>query len=68
MKMTLVQRELWQHVTGEAILSASATPEEQERFRNKESKALATIALGVEPEHQIHILDCEKASEAWEAL
>lgn len=34
----------------------------------KENKALATIALGVEPEHQIHILDCEKAFDAWEAL
>lgn len=64
MKITLVQRELWQHVTGEAILSA--TLEEQERFKNKENKALATIALG--GEHQIHILDCEKASEAWKAL
>lgn len=68
MKMTLVQRELWQHITGEASLPVDHTPEEGERFKNKENKALATIALGVEPEHQIHILDCEKASDAWEAL
>lgn len=68
MKMTLVQKELWQHVTDEASLPVDHTPEEEERFKNKENKALATIALGVEPEHQIHILDCEKASDAWEAL
>jgi len=52
----------------EATLPENHTPVEKERFKNKESKALATIALGVEPEHQIHILDCEKASDAWEAL
>jgi len=68
MKMMLVQRELWQHVTGEATLPADHTPQEAERFNNKENKALATIALGVEPEHQIHILDCDKASDAWESL
>lgn len=68
MRMTLIQRELWQHVTGDATLSVNHTPEEEERFKNKENKALATIALGVEPEHQIHIQDCEKASDAWEAL
>lgn len=68
MKMTLVQRELWQHVTGEAITPDNRIPEAEERFKNKEHKALATIALSVEPEHQIHILDCEKASDAWEAL
>lgn len=64
MRMTLMQRKLWQHVTDEAILSENHTPEEQERFRNRESKALATIALGVEQEHQIHLLDCEKAFDA----
>lgn len=68
MKMTLIQRELWQHVTGEATLSENYTSEEEERFKNKESKALATIALDVEPGHQVHILDCAKASDAWEAL
>ncbi|XP_018378496.1 PREDICTED: uncharacterized protein LOC108771089 isoform X2 [Trachymyrmex cornetzi] len=68
MKMTLIQRELWKHITGEAVLPAEPTPEEEERFKNKENKALATIALGVEPEHQIHIPDCDKASDAWEAL
>lgn len=59
---------MWQHVTGEAILPDNHTPEEEERFKIKENKALATIALGVDPEHQIHILDCDKASDAWEAL
>lgn len=50
----------WSKLTGKS--------EEEERFKNKESKALATIALGIEPEHQVHILDCTKASDAWEAL
>lgn len=68
MKMTLVQKELWQHVTGEAVLPDNHTQEEGECFRNKENKALATIAFDVDPEHQIHILDCNKASDACEAL
>jgi len=55
MKMILVQRELWQHVIGEAILPADHTPQEEKHFNNKENKALKTIVLGVEPEHQIHI-------------
>ncbi|XP_036144285.1 uncharacterized protein LOC118646102 [Monomorium pharaonis] len=66
--MILVQRELWQHVTGEATLPENSSLKEQKRFKNKENKTLATIALGVDPEHQIHILDCEKASDAWDAL
>lgn len=65
--MTLVQRELWRHVTGKAILPVDHTPEER-RFKIKENIALATIALHVEPEHQIHILDCDKTSNAWNAL
>lgn len=67
MRMTLIQKELWQHITGETILPTNHTLEE-ERFKNRKNKALMTIALGVKPEHQIHILDCEKASDAWEAL
>lgn len=37
-------------------------------FRCKEDKALATTALSIEPQHKIHITDCTKASEAWDAL
>lgn len=67
MKMALIQRELWQHVTGEA-----SRPEEGEaeieRFNRKEEKALAAIALSVEPEQQGHIIDSKTAADAWEAL
>lgn len=63
MKMALVQRELWQHATGEAV-----KPEEDvneiERFNRKEEKALAAIALSVDADQQVHILDCETASDA----
>lgn len=34
----------------------------------KENKALATIARSIESEHQIHIMDCMKASDAWDTL
>lgn len=67
MKMALVQRELWKHVTGEAVRPVE-DENEIERFNRKEEKALAAIALSVEPEQQGHIIDCETASDAWEAL
>lgn len=64
--MLLVQRELWEHVAGEAI---EPTDEDNaEQFNRKKEKALAAIALSVEAEQQVHILDCETAYEAWEAL
>jgi len=56
-----IQGEVGNYIVG-------LSPEEEERFKNKESKVLAIIALGVEPEHQIHILDCDKASDAWDTL
>lgn len=66
MKMLLVQCELWKHVAGEA--SAPIDKNNAERFNRKEKKALAAIALNVEAEQQIHILDCETAYEARGAL
>lgn len=67
MKMALVQRELWKHVTGEAIRPVD-DEDEIDRFNRKEEKALAAIALSVESEQQGHIIDCETASDAWEML
>lgn len=67
MKMALVQRELWQHATGEAVRPAEDV-DEIERFNRKQEKALAAIALSVDADQQVHILDCETASDAWEAL
>jgi len=49
MKMALIQRELWQHVTGEASRPAEEEIE-IERFNCEEEKASAAIALSVEPE------------------
>lgn len=63
----LIQRELWQHVTGEASRPIEGETE-IERFNRKEEKALAAIVLSVEPEQQGHIIDCKTASDAWEAL
>lgn len=65
-KMTLIQRELWDHVTREATRPTNAA--EIERFNRMKEKALAAIALSIEPEQQGHIMDCSTAFEAWEAL
>jgi len=67
MKMALIQRELWKHVTGEAIRPTD-NENEVDRYNRTEEKALAAIALSVEPEQQGHIIDCKTASDAWEAL
>lgn len=52
-------------MAGEATLAEEG---EEEQFNRKEEKALAVIALSVEPEQQVHILDCEAAFDAWEVL
>lgn len=44
---------LWKHITGEAIRPVD-DDDEIERFNRKEEKALAAIALSVEPEQQGH--------------
>ncbi|KAG7188151.1 hypothetical protein KM043_013370 [Ampulex compressa] len=64
--MVLNQRELWQHVAEE--LPVPIEVDQAEAFRKKEEKVLAAIALSIEPEHHIHILDCKRASKAQETL
>lgn len=66
-KMALMQRELWDHVTGDA-LAAVDDNEDIDRYNKRKEKALATIALSVDKEQQEHILDCVTAKEAWETL
>lgn len=66
--MLLIQRELWDYVNGTVKLEANANPAEVRAFRSKEDKALSTIALAIDPDQQIHIVDCRTAAEAWEIL
>lgn len=65
-KMTLVQRGLRSHVTGEEV--RPQPPAEVKEFNRKEENALATIALSIEVDQQTHILDCTTAKETWDTL
>ncbi|KAK2577711.1 hypothetical protein KPH14_007152 [Odynerus spinipes] len=67
-KMYLIQKDLWPYVTGDAKIKADASLEEKQAHNNKVDKALATIALAIEADQQIHIVDCKTAEEAWKNL
>ena len=64
MKMLLIEMELWNYINGVVI----RLPANNEDFDRKDCKALSTIALGINPDQQIHIMDCTTAKEAWTLL
>ena len=67
-RMYLIQTDLWPYVNGDAVVKPEATPEEKRQHKNKMEKALAAIALAVEADQQVHIVDCNTAAEAWNIL
>lgn len=68
MKMLLIQRELWDYVNGTVTLQADATAEQKVRHKSKDEKALSTIALSIEADQQVHIVNCETARQTWLVL
>lgn len=68
MKMLLIQRELWKHVDGSAVLRDDATAEQKVSHKSKDEKALSTIALSIDPDQQVHIVHCGTARQAWLVL
>lgn len=68
MKMSLIQRELWDYVNGSIILQDDATVEQKIRHKSKDEKALSTIALSIDPDQQIHIVHCKTVKQAWLVL
>ena len=67
-KMYLIQKDLWPYVNGEAQIKQEATEEEARQYNSKVEKALATIALAVQADQQVHIVDCTTAVQAWNVL
>ncbi len=65
--MLLVSNELWELVEQKFEIPEKCTTKEADKLKRCNDKALATIALDVEPE-QVHIQDCVSAHEAWIAL
>ena len=68
MKMYLIGKDLWELVTGEETLNATANPEQQRRFRKRENVALATVCLSVETSLQIYVRSAKNAKAAWDNL
>lgn len=68
MKMLLIQRELWNYVNGTEKLEPNAEAAVVQNFRSKDEKAFSTIALSIDPDQQIHIVDCKTSAEAWTSL
>lgn len=67
-KMLLIQRELWDYVNGIATLQDDATADQKVKHKSKDEKALSTIALSIEADQQVHIVNCETARQAWLVL
>ncbi|XP_076686634.1 uncharacterized protein LOC143378642 [Andrena cerasifolii] len=63
----LIQKDLWPYVNGD-IEKRDATGKEARQFNSKVEKALATIALAVEADQQVHTVDCTTAAQAWNVL
>ncbi|UYV61328.1 hypothetical protein LAZ67_1004381 [Cordylochernes scorpioides] len=68
MKMLLIERGLWECVINEEAIDADEDQRKYEKTKIKQEKALATIALSISTEQQIHVIDCKTASEAWTTL
>ncbi|UYV81767.1 hypothetical protein LAZ67_20002301 [Cordylochernes scorpioides] len=68
MKMLLIERGLWECVINEETIDADEDRRKYEKTKIKQEKALATIALSISTEQQIHVIDCKTASEAWTTL
>ncbi|UYV72199.1 hypothetical protein LAZ67_9002155 [Cordylochernes scorpioides] len=68
MKMLLIERGLWECVINEETIDADKDQRKYEKTKIKQEKALATIALSISTEQQIHVIDCKTASEAWTTL
>ncbi|UYV68112.1 hypothetical protein LAZ67_5003088 [Cordylochernes scorpioides] len=68
MKMLLIERGLWECVINEETIDADEDQRKYEKTKIKQEKALATIALSISTEQQIHVIYCKIASEAWTTL
>ncbi|UYV70290.1 K02A2.6-like, partial [Cordylochernes scorpioides] len=68
MKMLLIERGLWECVINGETIDADEDQRKYEKTKIKQEKALATIALSISTEQQIHVIDCKTASEAWTTL
>jgi len=64
MKMLLIQRGLWSHVDETIKLDDDASAVERQAFKTKDDKAMSTIALSIDPDQQIHTVDCRTSAEA----
>ncbi|UYV63732.1 hypothetical protein LAZ67_2005453 [Cordylochernes scorpioides] len=68
MKKLLNERGLWECVIIGETINADEDQRKYEMTKIKQEKALATIALSISTEQQIHVIDCKTASEAWTTL
>ncbi|UYV63078.1 hypothetical protein LAZ67_2003065 [Cordylochernes scorpioides] len=66
--MLLIERGLWECVINGETIDADEDQRKYEKTKIKQEKALATIALSISTEQQIHVIDCKIASEAWTTL
>ncbi|UYV68010.1 hypothetical protein LAZ67_5002782 [Cordylochernes scorpioides] len=55
-------------VINEEAIDADEDQRKYEKTKIKQEKALATIALSISTEQQIHVIDCKTASEVWTTL
>ena len=68
MMMLLVDRDLWEIVSGEETLPGNATEEKKRQFKRRSQKAMALIGLHVGDEFLPHIVDAKEPKLLWKKL
>ena len=68
LEMFLKGSDVWDIVTGDETLAATASPDTKKKFRKRDQFALAKICLSVTESVQIYVRNCKTSKEAWEAL
>lgn len=68
MRSVLVHSGYWKLVNGELKEGVNMKPEEIDKIRSDDEKALATICLSVKPNQLNYIKNCTSSFEAWKKL
>ena len=68
MRMMLEEKDLWDVVEGTEDVPTTGDAEEVKKYKKKERKSLALIALSVSNSQVNYVSGCQTGKEAWEKL
>ena len=68
MKMLLLDKDLWDVVTGDETLAPGASADRRLKFKKLENRSLSMICLAISPDLKIYVRSATTGKEAWDAL